>query len=139
MIFTGPFKLPKPQRLHQKHNRDCGVCVFAELAGVSEEEVLADLPDAHLGTVTVDGWRAWLEGKGLKVSKSEGCPADNVPCAHLVANALYTKEDAHWVFRDEDGDIHDPSPVAMYMPADDERMRSLSTYAIKILTLSVSR
>jgi hypothetical protein len=27
----------------------------------------------------------------------------------------------------------------MYMPADDERMRNLSIYSIKILTLSVSR
>jgi hypothetical protein len=106
---------------------------------VSEEEVLADLPEAYLGTVTVDGWRAWLESKGFTVTKREGCPADVVPCAHLVANALYTKEDAHWVFRDEDGDVHDPSPVSMYMPADDERMRNLTIYAMKILTLSVER
>src|ERR1035441_356067 len=139
MIFTAPFKLPKPQRLRQKHDRDCGVCVFAALAGVSEEEVLADLPDAYLGTGTVNGWRSWLESKGFTVSKHEECPADVVRCAHLVANALYTKEDAHWVLRDEDGDVHDPSPVSMYMPADDERMRNLSIYAMKILTLSVSR
>lgn len=75
MIFTGTFKLPTPQRLHQKHDRDCGVSVFAALAGVSEKELLADLPDAYLGTVTVDGWRGWLESKGSVVTKREGCPA----------------------------------------------------------------
>lgn len=139
MIFPNQFKLPKPQRLLQRSDRDCGVCVFATLAGVSEEEVLADFPDADLGTVPVDGWRAWLESKGFAVSQRDGCPTDVVPCAHLVANVLYTKEDAHWVFRDEDGDVHDPSPVAMHMPADDQRMRSLSFYAMKVLTLSVSR
>lgn len=139
MNFTGPFKLPKPQSLHQKHERDCGVCVFAALAAVSEEEILADLPDANLGTVSVDGWQEWLESKGFTVTKREGCRADIVPCAHLVANVLHSQEDGHWVFRDEDGDIHDPSPVTMYMPADDERMRSLEMYTMKILTLSVSR
>lgn len=139
MYFQGGFTLPKPQRLHQKYERDCGVSVFAALAGVSEEEVLADLPTAYLGIVTVDGWIGWLESKGFTVLKREECPADIVPCAHLVANALYTKEDAHWVFRDEDGDMHDPSPVAMCWPANDDRMRNLETYSIKILTLSVER
>lgn len=137
MIFTERFKLPKPQMLHQKHDRDCGVCVFAALAAISEEELLADLPNACLGTVTVDGWHEWLESKGFTVTRREGCPADIVPCAHLVAHALYTKEDAHWVFRDEAGDVHDPSPGSMHMEAADPRMRELSMFSMKILTLSV--
>jgi len=132
------FKLPKAQLLTQKHERDCGVCVFAALAGVSEEDVLADFPDANLGTVTVEGWQEWLESKGMIVVRREGCPVDAFPCAHLVANVMNSPRDAHWILRDADGDVHDPSPVMMYMPADDERMRNLSMYSLKILTLSVS-
>jgi hypothetical protein len=138
-MYTGGFKIPKPQKLHQKHERDCGVPVFAELAGVSEEHLLRDLPTAHLGTVSVDGWRTWLEGKGFTVLQREGCPDDIVPCAHLVANAMNTKEDAHWVFRDEDGDVHDPSEPSRFMPADDPRMRDLAVFSMKILTISVTR
>ena len=41
----------KPQRLRQKHDRDCSVSVLAALAGVSEEEVLADLPDLENGRI----------------------------------------------------------------------------------------
>ncbi len=85
MYFTRPFKLPKPQRLHQKQDRDCGVSVFAALAGVSEEELLAEVPGADRGTVTVNGWCAWLERKGFTVTKRKGCPAEIFPCAHLVA------------------------------------------------------
>ena len=139
MMSSRQFIMPKPQMLHQKHERDCGVSVFAALAGVSEEEVLADLPTAHLGTVTVDGWCVWLESKGLRVLRRDECPDDIVPCAHLVASVMYRKEDAHWVFRDGDGDVHDPSESSMYMPANDSRMRDLSIFSMKILTLSVSR
>lgn len=139
MVFPNPLKLPKPQKLGQKSERDCGVCVFAALAGVSEEELLSDIPDAHLGTVSVNGWIDWLQTKGFAVSRHEGCPTDVVPSAHLVAHVMYSEKDAHWVYRDEDGDVHDPSPVAMYMYADDARMKELSFYSMKILTLSVSR
>jgi hypothetical protein len=140
MIYRADtFKLPKPNKLHQKGTRDCGVCVFAELAGVSYEQVIQELPGADEGTVTVDGWIAWMKTKGINFEMREGCPADVVPCAHLVSNTMTSKDDFHWVLRDEDGDVHDPSPVAMYMPADDPRMRDLETYAFKKLTLSAKR
>lgn len=137
MLFHPLLKSPKPQKLHQKSERDCGVCVFAELAGVSEEEVCGDLPDAHLGTVSVDGWKQWLQEKGFTVLQREGCPDDIVPCAHLVAHVMYSPNDAHWVYRDSDGDVHDPSED--FVPADDQRMRNLLFYSEKILTLSLSR
>jgi len=130
---------PKLQALHQKFERDCGVSVFARLAGISEDQLRAELPDAHLGKVSVDEWQAWLETKGFLVTRRKGCPDDMVPCAHLVAHALFTIEDAHWVYRDEEGDVLDPNPVNMFMPADDPRMRRLDLYSEKILTLSVSR
>lgn len=131
--------LPKPQILHQKYDRDCGVCVFAALVGISEEELCAEIPNAHLGMVTVDDWEKWLEGKGFEVTRREGCPDDVVPCAHLVSHGANTVEDFHWVYRDEEGDVLDPSPVNQYMPANDPRMRRLDGYAEKRLTLSVSR
>ncbi len=132
------FKLPKEQRLRQTSERDCGIPVFAALAGVPEAEVRRGLPEAHLGTVTVDGWTRWLEQKGFKVEKQEGCPGDIVPCAHLVA--LVDRLDCyHWIYRDGDGDIHDPSPGSLAMPADDPQMKNLCLYKYKIFTLSLSR
>ena len=132
------FKLPKPQMLRQRFDRDCGAVVFARLAGVSYEELCNDLPEAHLGTVSVDGWMAWLAQRGFKVVKQQGCPDGIVPCAHLVAPVDH-RDYCHWVYRDSDGDIHDPSPTCAAMPADDPRMRNLSLYECKVLTLSVSR
>lgn len=139
MTLRSRFSLPKPQGLRQKGQRDCSVPVFAALTGIPEDDIRAEVPDAAEGKVSVDGWRGWLQKKGLKVTRHEGCPSDVMPCAHLVANAMYSASDAHWVYRDADGDVHDPALVSMYMPADDERMRSLSMYSMKILTLSVSR
>jgi hypothetical protein len=60
-VVTRSRILQKPQILHQKYERDCGVWVFAKLAGISEEELLAELPDVNLGMVTVDGWRGGLK------------------------------------------------------------------------------
>lgn len=136
MNSSGPFKPMKPQKLHQKHDRDCSVPVFAALTGLTEEEVLADLPNAALGLVTVDEWCEWLESKGFEVNKRDGCPDDIIPCAHLVAHVLEKADDPHWVFRDEDGDVHDPAEG--YVPANDERMRTLAFYSIKRLTLTVT-
>jgi hypothetical protein len=132
------FNLPKPQRHFQRDERDCGVAVFAALAGLTYEEVLRDLPDARLGTVTVDGWKAWLEQRGFTVSHLVGCPDNIFPCAHLVA-PVDDVTCCHWVYRDEEGDIHDPSPVSRAMPADSAWMKNLSMYKCKVLTLSVSR
>lgn len=134
-MYLIDFKLPKPQRLRQQFERDCGVCVFAELAGASRGELLQDLPEAHLG-VSVEGWTEWLaKKKGQVVLRQQGCPDDIVPCAHLVglSDTVF-----HWIYRDSDGDIHDPSPAFAAMPADDPRMKSI-LYPLKVLTLSVSR
>ena|ERR1017187_7184737 len=136
MYFSNSFKLPKPQTLFQRCERDCGVVVFAKIAGVSYEEVCNDLPEAHLGTVSVDGWTGWLEQKGFKVLKQEGCPDNIVPCAHLVA-PIDDRRYCHWIYRDAEGDIHDPAPSFAAMPADDPRMRNLSCYECKVLTISV--
>jgi len=137
-MYAAPFKLPKQQVLRQRFERDCGVAVFAELAGISYEDVLRDLPDAHLGTVTDGGWMRWLEQKGFTPLKREGCPEDIVPCAHMVAPVDDTRY-CHWVYRDAEGDIHDPSPSSLAVPADDERMRKLSLYDVKVMTISISR
>jgi hypothetical protein len=130
---------PKPQMLRQKHERGCGVCVFARLAGITEDELLKELPDADLGTISVNDWQAWLEAKGFVVTRRDGCPDDVVPCAHLVGHGVYTREDVHWVYRDEDADVLDPSPVNQFMPANDPRMKRLDVYGEKILTLTIAR
>jgi hypothetical protein len=132
-------KLPKQQRLCQESDRGCSVPVFANLAGVSEDEVRRDVPQAALGQVTLAQWISWFETRGCKVLIREGCPDDIVPCAHLVAPSRPRDSlDFHWVYRDADGDVHDPFPGSAAMPADDPRMRDLSLYAQKVLTLSVS-
>ena len=138
MYFNANFKMPKAQQHFQKTERDCGVAVFAALTGVGYDEILKDLPEAHLGTVTVDGWKRWLEGKGFVVTHRDKCPADIVPCAHLVAPADDTRY-CHWVYRDADGDIHDPSAASAAMPADDPWMKELRAYECKVLTISLSR
>lgn len=134
------FSLPKSQKLRQQSDRDCSVPVFAALAGVSEDEVRRDLPNAPLGEVNVSQWEYWLQEKGLRVQRRDGCPTDMVPCAHLVAESPPRAiRDFHWIYRDADGDVHDPSPVFAAMPADDPRMKDLSVYAQQELTLCVSR
>lgn len=132
------FTFPKPQGLKQRFDHDCGVVVFATLAGVSYEEVCNDLPDAPLGKVTVDGWIEWLKQRGFEILQRQGCPDDITPCAHLVA-LIDDKRLAHWVYRDAQGDIHDPAPTFSYFPADDPRMKTLSFFEIKVLTISVTR
>jgi hypothetical protein len=130
--------LPKTQRLRQELERDCSVPVFAELTGVSSDEILRDFPHATIGRVTVEQWKAWLEKRGLTVVERDGCPSDIVPCVHLVAtHEPRDNTDFHWIYRDEDGDVHDPSPVSGAVPADDPTMRDLTYYRGKILTLSV--
>jgi len=134
------FKFPKQQRLRQDSERGCSVPVFANLASVSEGEVLRDLPAAALGAVSVSEWIKWLENKRFDVLSRDGCPADIVPCAHLVA--LHDPRDAgdfHWIYRDSDGDVHDPFGDFGTIAADDPIMKNLSLYRRKVLTLSISR
>lgn len=128
--------MPKLQRVFQRYDHDCGVAVFAELAGVSYEDVLNDLPDSHINMVSVDGWTKWLESKGFAVLRQDGCPTDIVPCAHLVSPVPDEKY-CHWVYRDSEGDIHDPSGTFRAMPADDAFMKNLWYYEFKWLTISV--
>lgn len=133
------FNFRKGKKLRQESARDCSVPVFACLARVSEEEVRQDLPEAVLGLVSVSQWENWLKEKGFQVLRRDGCPADIVPCAHLVAEGPpRDRTDFHWVYRDADGNVRDPSPAYTCMPPDDPRMRDLSAYERHELTLSVS-
>ena len=139
LMVTSTFKFPKQQKLRQGTERGCSVPVFAALAGVLEDEVCRDLQMALDGLVSVQGWMDWLTAQGLDPLKRDGCPADIVPCAHLVGPLQpRNASDFHWVYRDEDGDVHDPDPSFAAMPADDPRMRDLSPYARKELTISVA-
>jgi hypothetical protein len=132
-------RLPKPQKLCQRTERGCAVPVFATLAAIPDEQVLNELPHASEGMVTFDRWLGWLEEKGYEVLRRDGCNTDILPCAHLVANSPQSEKDFHWVYRDEDGDVHDPSPVSLAMPADHPWMRGLSGYNTKVCTISVTR
>lgn len=131
-------QLPKQQRLQQTSDRDCSVPVFAALTGLSDDEIRRDLPNAALGQVSVSEWMAWLHEKGRNPLKRDGCLTDFLPCAHLVAtHEPRDRSDFHWIYRDSDGDVHDPSPVVAAMPADDPRMKNLTDYHHCELTLSV--
>jgi hypothetical protein len=135
------FKFPKQQMLRQERDRDCSVSVFARLAGISEATLLQELPQACAGEVGHNQWIEWLKSKNIGVVEMhEGCPTDVVPCAHLLSEHQPRDErDFHWIYRDEDGDVHDPSPCFAAVPADDPGMRDLKSYPFKILTISVSR
>jgi hypothetical protein len=65
-------------------------------------------------------------GFGFEVTRRQGCDDVEVPCAHLVADCPQSAADFHWVYRDADGDVHDPSPVSMAMWANHPDMRSLA-------------
>jgi len=124
-----PFKFPKRQMLRQKTDRDCSVPVFAALTGISEIQICQKLPLAPQQEVTVSDWMTWLREKGFQPHKRDGCLTDIVPCAHLVGPTdPRSARHFHWVYRDEDGDVHDPDPSFAAMPADDLRMRDLSMY-----------
>jgi len=127
--------------LRQKEDRDCSVPVFSKLARISEEELLLELPHAKAGQVDHHQWLEWLRGKNLgDVRMVEGCPTDLANCAHLVsAHQPRDQADFHWIYRDEEGDVQDPSSCFAAMPADDPRMKSLEPYPFKVLTIVVSK
>ena len=77
-VVTRSRILPKPQILHQKYDRDCGVCVFAALVGISEEELCAEIPNAHLGMVTVDDWEKWLTVNRTARCRTSGASSLNI-------------------------------------------------------------
>jgi hypothetical protein len=134
------FKLPKQQELRQESDRACSVPVFARLTGVAEDQLLSELPQASDGDISVNQWITWLEGLGFTVLGRDGGPDDIVPCAHLVGpHTPRSPKDCHWIYRDEHGDVHDPSHGLEAVPADHPTMRDLSAYSRKFLTLSVSR
>jgi len=131
------FELPKGQRLHMQGRRDCGLRVFAELTHVPAEDIRRDLPMAFSGEVSVDGWLEWLKSMDFVPVKRDGCPDDILPCAHLVGPALCRDErDFHWVYRDECGDVHDPSLAYAICGANLPFMRELQGRT-KVLTITI--
>lgn len=138
-MTSSPFKFPKQQMLRQKTDQDCSVPVFSALTGIPEDQICSELLLAPEQGVTVDGWMEWLTVKGLEPLKRQGCPDDIVPCVHLVGPSNpQAATHFHWVYRDSDGDVHDPHPSIAAMPADDPRMKELSIYGTKVLTISIS-
>jgi hypothetical protein len=139
-MTSRPFKLPKQQMLRQKTDHDCSVPVFSALTDISEDQICLELPLAPKQGVSVDGWMEWLTAKELKPLKRQGCPDDIVPCVHLVGPSNpKAPTDCHWIYRDAEADVHDPHPSNAAMPADDPRMKDLSLYGTKVLTISISR
>jgi hypothetical protein len=127
------------QELCQKSDRSCSVPVFARLSGISEEELMREVPGASEQKVTVAEWHDWLKGKGFTVNWRTGCHTDILPCVHLVANSPQDEKQFHWVYRAVDGGVHDPSPVFTAMSPHDRYMLNLEAYSIHVLTFSVER
>jgi hypothetical protein len=132
------YKFPKQQNLRQESERGCSVPVFAKLAGISKDELLTQVPEAALGKVTHLQWKSWLETRFPSVVLLDGCPTDTVPCAHLVGPAYPgSPGDYHWIYRDSEGDVYDPSGQCDAMPADHPDMRNLVPFSTKVLTITV--
>jgi|GEM_PF-5802754 len=102
-------RLLQPQMLRQRGNMDCGVVVFARLADLTEEEILRDQPDAFNGITDIQ-WESLLISKGRKVTRYRLGEAYPLPCAHLVETS-HGSGRYHWIYRAEDGGVHDPSPA----------------------------
>jgi hypothetical protein len=128
------FKFPVPQYLRQQGAMGCGVAVFAELAGLSREEILRDRPRAEEHGLTVEEWEEYLRGKGLIVRRYQSDEHHPLPCAHLVHSGSGCP---HWIFQSERG-VFDPDPSYQYMPADDPRMLNFSGKT-RILAIAVTR
>jgi hypothetical protein len=109
---------------------DCGVSVFAELAGLSRDEILNEMPEA-LNGLSADQAIAYLKRKGLPARNYPPNSSHPLPCAHLVLSG----GGYHWVYQAANGGIHDPSPVFEWTPP---RTITLSThYSAKILTIAL--
>lgn len=123
----------EPQRLRQQGDMDCGVSVFAELTGLSREEILRDVPEA-LNGLTADQWKAYLARKGVRLRDYGRDGPYPLPCAHLVETSPNSNS-FHWIYQAENGGIHDPSPVFECGPP---RTIKLAThYGAKVLTVGV--
>ena len=122
---------PIPQKLRQHGDSDCSVPVFAALAGISEEELLRDLPDAPKAKINVEEWEQWLRTKGKRATRSLG-QEYALRCAHLVEFAGML----HWIYRDDTG-VHDPNPAFQYVSANHPEMLKLSYYSKIVLTISI--
>ena len=125
------FKPPVPQRLRQYGDMDCGLSVFAELTGISREQILLDKPCAAVG-LTIDQWEEYFRSKGFGVTRYQSDESYPLPCAHLVN----TGSSFHWIYQSSEG-VFDPSPAFQYMPADDPRMLTFSVYLRRILAICV--
>jgi len=117
------------QRLRQEGDMDCGVSVFAELTGLSRQEILHDLPEAVNG-LSADQAIAYLQGKGIQVHIYPSECQHPLPCAHLVQSG----GGYHWVYQAVNGGIHDPSPSFECVPP---RLVNLAKdYVRKVLTIA---
>jgi hypothetical protein len=121
------------QKLRQEGEADCSVPVFRELAGISREELLRELPHAVGARVTVQQWEEWLYSKGRKPVRHQNDEPYTLPCAHLVEWAGRP----HWIYQDQTG-VHDPNPAFTCMPEDDSRLLTFEVYKQRILTISVT-
>jgi hypothetical protein len=119
----------QPQKLRQEGDMDCGVCVFGELANLTRDQILRDLPEAVNGK-TVGEWKAYLAEKGFEAVEYGPEEEHPLPCAHLVGIATGFH---HWIYQAEDGGIHDPSPVFQHMPP---KLIKLSEYN-RVLTIAI--
>lgn len=125
---------PVPQGLRQEGDRDCSVPVFAQLAGISREDLLTEMPLAGEGEVAVHEWEEWLGRRGLLVTRYKPSEEYTLPCAHLV----FVGGMPNWIYQDKTG-VHDPDPNRQYFAANDPRMLALSFYDERRLTISVLR
>lgn len=93
---------------------DCGVVVFARLAGLTEEEIIRDVPDAFNG-ITHKQWEAYLISKGRQVTCYIAGVQYPLPAAHLVETSPGSSR-YHWIYQAEDGGIYDPNPAFEFCP-----------------------
>jgi hypothetical protein len=140
--------IPKYQRLQQYGEMGCGVAVFAELTGLTREEILLDQPKAEEAGLPVIEWEGYLINKGFEIRRydSDKCGYTR-PCAHLMRIGL---EIFHWIYEDCDGHILDPGSTSCYtppedpqlLPPDDPRLKGSaqkSIYCERVLTLVVTK
>jgi len=102
--WSDPLDYFQPQTLLQRGQWDCGVEVFREIAGLSREELLCDLPEAINGIPVIE-WEKWLTARGFGIKRHQPDERYTLPCAHLIRRPPYH----HWIYEDHKG-ILDPDP-----------------------------
>lgn len=100
------------QMARQRTKDDCGIYVFAELTGLSADEIKKDVPDPN--ETSDEEWAAWLRGVGFEAHVHRGPSPATPPLAFVYKR--------HWFCQYSCGGIGEPSGSLNAFPQHGEQL-----------------